>query len=257
MAQEIEKQRVSITREGRLTILSKQLFDSRLDALTKYPRTMEGLAFAGANGEPRTRHDGKWIMDLRYEGLIEEPTEKDDSYDLRGEEREVPIENFPDRSILEKEFGAYEYDGALLFPYRLPRDSSTTALAAYEGYKADENKDINPLFNCRSYPVEYQVAIWSLTRKRVPQIIVGMVGTVQTKLPSGFSGMGAKSDASWYVRPLQTRKRGNSVEIQVQFKEISKFSALEALEKLLKSRQKGRGQGGGLLITGVQGSPGL
>lgn len=251
MAHEIEKQRVSITREGRLTILSKQLFDSRLDALTKYPRTMEGLAFAGANGEPRTRHDGKWIMDLRYEGLIEEPTEKDDSYDLLGEEREVPIENFPDRTILETEFGAYEYDGALLFPYRMPRAANVTALAAAEFYSSNPDKDINPLFNCRSYPVEYQVAVWRLVRRRVPQMLVGMVGTVQTKLPAGFSGMGAKSDASWYVRPLVTRKRGNSVEIQVQFKEISKFSALEALEKLLKRNQKGRGQGGGLLVTGL------
>lgn len=251
MAQEIEKQRVSITREGRLTILSKQLFDSRLDALTKYPRTMEGLAFAGANGEPRTNHAGKWIMDLRYEGLIEEPTEKDDTYQLRGEEREVPIENFPDRELLRKEVGAFEDNGMLKFTEKLPKSSELGSALTLDSYKTGSAEVDNPLFNTRSYPVEYQVAVWKLVRRQVPQILVGMVGTVQTKLPKGFSGMGAKADANWYVRPLITSKRGNSVEIEVQFKEISKFSALEMLEKLLKRNQKGRGQGGGLLVTGL------
>lgn len=251
MATELETQRITVTREGRVSLRTQFLFNSRAEMMRSYPRTLEGLGFAGFDGKPFIRNDGKWVMGIAFEGIVEEPTEKDDTFQLRGEEREVPIENFPDRALLEKEFGAYEYDGALLFPYRLPRDSSTTALQAYQNNKGDEEDNINPLFNTRSYPVEYQVAIWRLVRRRVPQLLVGMVGSVQTKLPGGFSGMGAKSDASWYVRPLVVNKRGNAVEIEVQLKEISKFSALEALEKLLKRSQKGRGQGGGLLTTGL------
>lgn len=242
----IDKQRVSITPEGRLTILSRQLFNTRREALTAYPRTLEGLAFAGAQGEPRTNHDGKWIMDLRYEGLIDEPTEKDDSYELRGEEREVPIENFPDRELLRKEFGAYEEGGMLKFPEKMPKSSELGSPLTLDSYKDGKGEVDNPLFNCRSYPEEYQVAVWRLVRRRVPQLLAGMVGTVQTKLPTGFAGMGAKPDSRWYVRPLQSRKRGNSVETEVQFKEVSKFQALEALQKLLKRSEKGRGQGGGL-----------
>ena len=250
MAQEIEKQRVSVTKEGRITILSKQLFSSRREALTGYARTMDGLAFAGAQGEPRTRYDGKWIMDLRYEGLIDEPTEKDDSYRLTGEEREVPIENFPDRELLKKEFGAYEENGMLKFPEKLPKSNEIGSILNLNSYKDGKGEIDNPLFNCRSYPVEYQVAVWRFVRRRVPAIVEGWVGTVQTKLPTGFDGMGAKSDANWYVRPLDVNKRGNAVECQVQFKEVSKFQALEALQKLLKKQEKGRGEGGGLRTTG-------
>jgi len=251
MPQEIDKQRVTVTREGRLTILSRQLFNSRREALTAYPRTLEGLAFAGAQGEPRTRHDGKWIMDLRYEGLIEEPTEKDDSYQLTGEEREKPIEEFPDRELLKKEFGAYVEGGRLLFPEKLPKSNEIGSILGLDNYKDGAGEVDNPLFNTRSYAQEYQVAVWRLVRRRVPALIEGWVGTVQTRLPSGFAGMGAKADAKWFVRPLRTTKRGNAVEIEVQLKEISKFQAMEAIQKLLKKSQKGRGEGGGLISTGL------
>lgn len=249
MAREIQGERVTITREGRMTLAVQLLFDTRREALTQYPRTLEGLLFAGAEGAPRTTKEGKWILGARYDGIIDEPTERDDSYRLTGEDREMPIENFPDRELLKKEFGAYEENGRLKFPEKLPKSNVIGSLLNLDSYKDGAGEMDNPLFNATTYPEEYQVAVWRFVRRRVPQVVEGWVGTVLTKLPKGFEGMGAKSDARWYVRPLDVNKMGNCVECQVQFKEISKFQALEALQKLLKRREKGRGEGGGL-ITG-------
>lgn len=238
---EVGKPRISLTREGLATIRTQFAFASRAELLRSYPRALEGLGFDGFDGEPFVGSDGRWMASMIFRGVAEEPSEELDSFDLIGEEREAPIEEFPDRALLRREYGAYEEDGALRFPERLRRHDVLGSPLTLDTMKGGQGEVENPLFNCRSYPVEYQVARWRFVRLRVPQAVAAMVGTVLTRLPKGFEGMGAKEGARWYVRPLIVRKRGNAVEVEVQFKEISKFQATEALHNLLKRKEKGRG----------------
>lgn len=242
MAKEIGPSQIQIGRDGALALSTRFLFDSRRDALRDYPRTFEGLGWAGANGTPFSTKDGKWILAANYEGLLEDPTAEEDTYDMRGEEREVPIENLPDRELLKSDWGAYEEGERLLFRPKLARSNQIGEVLNLDSYNGSSEID-NPLFGATSYPVEYQVAVWRMVRRRVPASILKLPGTVQKSLPAGFDRV--DPNKKWYVRPLVTSKRGSLTRIEVQFKEISNFTAIEAIQRILS--RGGREEG---LTTG-------
>jgi len=244
----VNKPSFELTSQNRIRWTVQWACDTLAEAKTGFPRSYDGALFLSASGSPFISEDGKWITVARYEDLTEEGNEALDDYNTRGELREINIEEFPDRELLEKEFGAYEDNGELKFPPNLPETAtSPTGLPALSSTGQPKDEE-NPLFNTKTWPVEYETAIWRMVRKKKPAKVMKLAGTVVRKLPSGFEYTG--DDESWYVRPIETRKsRGGLWSITVTFQEIDDFKAQKALLALLgKSKRNGLTTGG--LTTG-------
>jgi hypothetical protein len=175
-------------------------------------------------------------MDATYEGITKEPTAEQDESSIRTEEVQKKIEAFPDREILKEEFGAYvDENDRLRFPEFLPKPPiGTTGLNP-----GNSGAEIpNPLFNVTTYPVEFSRATWRLVRKRVPAQLTKIKRTVIKRLPAVF-----KEDTAveqWYVRPYETRRRGDMVDITVEFDEVGEEVDAYAVRILAeKARKKG------------------
>ena len=192
-----------------------------------------------ASGLQWTTKQGKWTMDATYVGIMEEPTEEQDETSITKEEVVKKIEAFPDRQRLKDEFGAYvDENDRLRFPEFLPKPPiGTTGLDPSNGLSGDQVP--NPLFNVTTYPAEVNRATWRLVRKRVPSTIRKISRTVIKSLPSVF-----KDDTpvqQWYVHPYQVRRRGEMVEISVEFEEVGEEVDAYAVRVLAQKARK-RGQ---------------
>jgi hypothetical protein len=243
MAIEIGKEKFTIARDGRIQLSLQYLADTRLEAMRSIPATVEGLVRVGSSGSPFiSKNDGRYVVDANYEGLIDDQATELEQYEVNGEYREVKIEAFPDRWVLRKDWGATEEEGRLVFPPKIKRPSGGgTGLG-----NAKEPEIDNPFYNMTQYPVEYAVATMRILRKRVPASLERSVGTVISKIPSGFDYQG--NATSWLVRPLRRRKAGNMWEISVEYQQVDEFSDVEALLVLLQ-KTKSSGSGSGLGAT--------
>lgn len=242
MARQVGKEQFSINSLGVGQFRVQWLFDSRTEALTSVPLVYEGFRFEGASGLQWTTKDGKWTMDAVYEGLTQEPTQEQDETSIITEEVMKKIEAFPDRELLKTEFGAYvDENDRLRFPEFLPKPPlGTTGLDPGRG----GTEIPNPMFNVTTYPVEFSKATWRLVRRRVPAQLKKIKRTVIKSLPSVF-----KEDTNvqqWYVHPYETRRRGDMVEITVEFEEVGEEVDAYAVRVLAeKVRKKG------LVTTGL------
>lgn len=244
MAVIVDKESFDIGKDGRVVLRIQWLADNRSEAIRDIPMVQENLVRTGLSASPWISQDhGKYLVNATYEGLVDnEQAEEAEQYELTSEYREAKIETFPDREILRAEYGAVEEDGRLVFPPTIK-----TPTSGGSGLGNRKTAEVaNPFYNLTTYPVEYAVANWTILRKRVPAELERQVGTVISRLPSGFDYNG--NAKSWLVRPIRRRKVGNMWEINVQYQQVDEFSDVEALLILLqKSKKGGRGSG---LTTG-------
>ena len=232
MAIEIDKETFEVDRMGKMRVKRRYLTDSRIEALTGLPSSVDGLPRAGISGAIWiSKNDGRHVVDVVYEGLMTEfPDGEYDDFELITEEREMPIETFEPYLLLYEEWGAY-YDPdvkKVFFTETLPKTGSQLGRPlTLDTMKNKDKEEPNPFFGVTSYPVTHTSAVWRLVRKRVPNSLIKQERTVIDRLPSGFDYSGPKKN--WYVRPLQKRKSGNAWTIEWSAMEVSEFKHLEAL----------------------------
>jgi hypothetical protein len=236
MAIEVGKESFEEDRLGKLRIRRRYLTDTRSEALTGLPRVVDGLPIAGKRGEIWiSKDDGRHVVDAVYEGLIDDPDESLDEYELITEEREQKIEAFRPRDILLTDYdGSYdEKTGDLIFPPTMPKPKNRLGQPLTLA-TTSESETPNPLYGAKTYPVPHTTAVWRLVRKKVPGSLTKQEGTVIDRLPSGFDYTGPKKQ--WYVRPLQKRKRGNAWTIEWTAFQVTDFADLEVLLALREKR---------------------
>lgn len=238
MAIEIEKETLEQDRFGKLRIRRRYLADTRTEALTGLPRTVEGLPLIGTRSTPWvSKDDGRYVVDASYEGLIEDPDEAFDEYDLITEEREAKLESHPNVQELYDEWSGFIQDNELQFSPYLPKPKSRLGQPlTLNTLKGNEAERPNPLFGAKTYPVPHTTAVWRLVRKRVPTSLTRQEGTVIDRLPSGFDYSGPKKQ--WYVRPLQKRKSGNAWQIEWSAMQVTGFPDLEVLLALKEAQTR-------------------
>lgn len=242
MAIEIDKESFEIDRMGLMKVRRRYLADSRNEALTGIPGSVDGLPLVGVSGAIWiSKTDGRHLVDVIYEGIMTEfPDGEYDEFELITEEREMPIESFYYQGDLSSDYGAYTDPDTnrILFPPTLPKAKSQIGRPlTLETMKDTSKEEPNPLYGTTTYPVTHTAATWRLVRKRVPNSLIKQERTVIDRLPSGFDYSGPKK--SWYVRPLQKRKSGNAWTIEWNAIEISEFKDIEALLDIQRlSRQK-------------------
>jgi hypothetical protein len=243
---EIDRETIEIDSLGKLRLRVRYAADSRSDAIRNTPAKLEGLPRTALRAQPWIGKQGKYIVDAAYEGLDADPDPELDVYELITEERENKIESFPDRELLEESYGAtLDEDGNLIFPPTLPKPPSRLGQPlTLDTMKSGAVEPQNPLHGTTSYAVPHTTAIWRLVRKKVPANLEKQSRSVITRLPSGFDYQGPK--ASWYVRPLQKRKAGNSWEIEWTAFEVTDFADLQVL-LALQGRARGQGRTTGSL----------
>jgi hypothetical protein len=240
MAVEIDKETFEVDRLGKMLIRRRYLTDSRAEALTGLPASVEGLPRVGIRGQVWiSTTDGRHVVDAVYEGLVSEQDETYDEFDIMTEEREQKLESFEPYDLLLYDYGGY-YDlttGDLKFPPTLPKPASRLGQPlTLNSYKTTAEDPPNPLFGATSYAVPFSIATWRLVRKRVPSFLIKQERTVIDKLPGGFDYSGPKKQ--WYVRPLQKRKSGNAWTIEWSAMEISEFKDVAVLMALRSSQPK-------------------
>ena len=240
MAVTIEKEKFSIDDRGRIRYQLRYKADSRTDALTGIPRTFEGLFLLGTSGTPWIDKNGAYLVDATYGGLIYESNPELDSYEVIEEFQDKKLSAFPDRELLEEEFGAYiDPFGDLRFPETLPKTSRLGSGLSLNTYRDGDNaEEQNPLNGATTYKVAYAVAIHRMVRKRIPARLEKMVGTVVDRIPAQFEYSGRAE--SWWVQPLRRRKVGNAWDIEMRYEQVDLFADQEALVKLMQRTDKRR-----------------
>lgn len=240
MAVTIEKEKFSIDDRGRIRYQLRYKADSRTDALTGIPRTFEGLLLLGTSGTPWIDKNGAYLVDATYGGLIGESNPELDSYEVIEEFQDKKLSAFPDRELLEEEFGAYiDPWGDLRFPETLPKTSRLGSGLSLNTYRDGDNaEEQNPLYDATTYKVAYAVAIHRMVRKRIPARFEKMVGTVVDRIPAQFEYSGRAE--SWWVQPLRRRKVGNAWDIEMRYEQVDDFKDQEALVKLMQRTDKRR-----------------
>jgi hypothetical protein len=243
MAVEIDKETFEVDRLGLMKIRRRYLTDSRAEALTGLPMIVDGLPLVGTRGQIWiSKNDGRHVVDAAYEGLVGDPDESLDEYELITEDREQKIEAFRPRDRLIEDYGA-SYDektDSLIFPPTLPRPASrlgqplTVATTRRDRQGFDASEAPNPLYGAKTYPVPHTTAILRMVRKKVPGSLTKQEGTIIDRLPAGFDYSGPKKQ--FYVRPLQKRRRGNSWSIEWTAFQVTDFSDLEVLLALRGKR---------------------
>lgn len=229
MATQIKGKSFTVSDRGLVVIRLRYFCDGEDDALSGIPANYRGLTRRGHNGGTWNPDDEKWIVDVTYQGLLgSDPGEDFDEYEIDGEFREEPIEAFPDRAALVRDYGGYLEDGRLKFPETLPTKSSAgTGLSSSKASTAQ-----NPLFGLTSYPVYYELATHTYLRTTVPGIVHRRKGTIIASLPGGFSYDGDAK--AWFVDAPKVRKVGNAWQITERFKEIDALKHISALYALIK-----------------------
>lgn len=218
-------------RRGFASFSARYLFtDATLDeALTgSLPTSITSLPEVGRQFTEWDVDNNGFIIDVNFEGVIDEPTEDDDVFIITPEWREEPIEAFPNRKALEEKYGAYDEDGRLKFPETLA--GGTTSSGSGLGSNAGTEKK-NPLYGTTTYPTLRVVAQQSFCRKKVPASIYRDIGTVVKTLPAGFEN---PPKGPWIVDVPRLRKRGNVWEIVRTWKDVDRLEHLEALYLLLQ-----------------------
>ena len=241
MAVEIDKESFEIDKLGKMVIRRRYLADSRTEAMTGLPNSVDGLPRIGVSGRVWiSSTDGRHVVDAVYEGVTGEgPDETYDDFELLTEEREQKIETFEDQETLFNDYGARSNveTGRLEFPPNLPKPPKRLGQPlTLDTYKTATAETPNPLFGASSYGVPYSMANWRMVRKKVPSSLVKMERTVIDKLPSGFDYSGPKKQ--WYVRPLQKRKSGNAWSIEWSALEISEFKDISTLMSIQALQSK-------------------
>jgi hypothetical protein len=239
MAVEIDKESFELSRSGTTRINRRYLADSRSEALSGIPKAVDGLPLAGIRGSIWiSKDDGRHVVEAVYEGLVDDPDESLDEFDIVTEERVQKIEAFRPRGILLTEYdGSYDAQtGRLIFPPTMPKPKTRLGQPLTLDSMRGDSETPNPLWNATSYSVEYSMATWRLVRKKVPQSLVKQSRTVIDRLPSGFEESGPKKQ--WYVRPLQKRKVGNAWTMEWSAIEISEFTDMQVLLALRAAETK-------------------
>jgi len=243
----IDKEQIDRSSLGSVRIRRRYSAANRSEALTGVPPVVDQLPLTSSSLQPWIAGDREWLVDAVYEGVIEDPREEFDHYELRTEEREAKIEAFQPRDLLIEDFGALvdAETGLLTFPETLPAPPSRLGLPltlSNRGQAAAETP--NPLHGTTSYAVESTVAVWRFVRRRVPQGIARQARTIIERLPSGFQYDGPAT--SWYVRPLQRRRVGNAWEMEWTAFDVDQFPDAKVLALLQSRETAGRGAGQGL-----------
>jgi hypothetical protein len=239
MAIEIDKETEEEDRMGKVTLRRRYLCDTKQEVRTGIPKVVDGLIKVGRRSSPWiSTADGRYVADVIYEGLFDDPDESFDEFDIVTEEREQKIEAFRPRGILLTDYdGSYDAEtGRLIFPPTMPKPKTRLGQPLTLDSMRGDSETPNPLLNATSYSVEYSVATWRLVRKKVPQSLVKQSRTVIDRLPSGFEESGPKKQ--WYVRPLQKRKAGNAWTMEWVAIEISEFTDMQVLLALRAAETK-------------------
>lgn len=229
MAKIIKGKSFQVSDTGLVAMRLRYFCDGEDDALSGIPASYRGLLRRGHNGGTWSPDDEKWIVDVTYQGLLSgDPGEDFDQYEIAGEFREEPIEAFPDRASLVRDYGGYLEEGRLKFPETLP--TKTNAGTGLSGAKSSAAQ--NPFFGLTSYPVYYEIATHTYIRKTVPGSVHKRKGSILASLPGGFSYDGDAK--AWFVDAPLVRKAGNAWSITERFKEIDALKHIRALYALIK-----------------------
>lgn len=247
MAVQIDKEVFERDRLGAYKFTIRWRMDTRSEAIRGVPPYHEGLPLESIKGTPWIGKNSDYLVDAIYSGIPDtisagSEEREEDSYELITEEREVPIEKFPDIPWLKETYGAFGGEGGISFPEFLPvaqpRIGTPLTIENTREKRSDGWELRNPLFGTKTFPVPYTVAVWRFVRKRVPPRAEKEAMTVIDKLPAGFDWRGPK--LQWYVRPLQKRKTGNAWEIEWRAEELTEFADPEFLRKAKELNGRGK-----------------
>lgn len=239
MAVQIDKEVFERDRLGAYKFTVRWRMDTRAEAIRGVPPFHEGLPLESVKGTPWIGKNSDYLVDAIYSGIPDtisagSEEREEDSYELITEEREVPIEKFPDIPWLVENYRAMETPaGEIIFAAKLDKSKTrigTPLTIDNVGTKREDDRVSNPLWGTKTFPVPYTVAVWRFVRKRVPAKAEKEAMTVIDKLPAGFDWRGPK--LQWYVRPLQKRKTGNAWEIEWRAEELTEFADPEFLRKI-------------------------
>lgn len=256
MATELKGRQFSINERTQVVTFQQRWYaDTEDEALFELPTAYRGLSRKGKSGAEWDAGAGKWIADLVFEGLLDDPDEEYDTFELTGELREEPLETFPVRSLLVEDYGGRIEGERLVFPEDLPSSASPGAgfagrfgagFAGAAGFASrqssrgglggqdDDRK--NPFHNVHTYPVEYELAVHSYVRRQVPAAVDQRKGTIVTTLPAGFEYQGTAK--AWYVRPPVKRRQGHGAgkfwSIQETYQAVDAIKHIEVLAILAK-----------------------
>lgn len=225
---QLKGKQFSVSNEGLVSFVIRYHCDTEDEALSGVPSEYRGLRRYGRNGSEWDPDADQYIVQVTYQGLLaSEPTEEDDDFAIDAELREEPIEAFPDRALLESNYGAYIEDGRLKFPETLSGSGKgSTGLSS-----GKNSKGKNPLFGVTTYPVMRMIASQKMVRRTTPASIYSDVGRIVKSLPSGFDEPGNKT---WIVDAPQVQKRGNARVITKRWKDIDPIKHVEALYTLIR-----------------------
>lgn len=207
------------------------------EARSSVPATYEGLDLTTKRIVPYNNVSGQYVAECSYAGTDAEddPNEDAGTFEIISEEREEPIENFPDRQWLIDEYGAYESDGLLKFPMRIPKKTGT-GTGLQRSWVSSKGKGLdNPLFNARTYPVIYEVAVRVYFSKRIPASLLAEAGTIISRLPSGFGNQG--SGRKWWVERPHRVKQGGAWQITWRARSLDGLPMLATLAVGLEEYQ--------------------
>lgn len=216
--------------------------ESLSEAKFDVPRTYDGYDLTSKRISPWDRVNGHYLAACQYRGTDnddDQPSESTGTFEIVAEEREVPIENFPDRQWLIDEYGAFEDNGILKFPMRIPKRTGLgTGLQRSWVQSRGEGID-NPLFNARTYPEVYEVAVWTFFSKRVPVSLIRTAGTIIETLPAGFDGQG--KNQYWRVEKPHRIKQGSGWRITWRARSLEGQPMLQALAEGLEEIAEAKG----------------
>lgn len=233
MAVRVEKEKFTIGRDGRMRLQVRWLAQTRSEAMTGIPPTYDGLFRTDYQGQPWIAESGPYLVDAVYEGYNgggEGPARQFDQAEITSEMREVKIEDFPDRDLLRELYGAYEEEGRLKFPPKIPAPAR-----GGNGLNASDEED-NPFFNATTYLVEYELAVHQFVRSTVPAALLKAQLTIVNRLPEVFEYRGETKN--WFIRPIRRRKIGNLWEITVEYQQVDELAAMKATSALRQQAKR-------------------
>jgi hypothetical protein len=206
--------------------------DTRAEAMYSVPVFYEGLALTTKSIVP-WKGTTQFAARCKYQGQPGEASDGDEdgTFEIIPEEREVPIESYPDREFLVENYGAFLDGDVLKFPQRIPRRASSgTGLAPVRGAAPwAAGSQTNPLNGVRTFPMVYEVAIRTFFRKRFPARLDRQANTIIDELPAGFSNLRGPEKREWWVEKAHRVGVGDGVRITWRARSLEGQPALRGL----------------------------
>lgn len=177
-----------------------------------------GIIALGCTGVDRTwdAQSKKGIYTYSFEGLTDEPSDNDVTFELDVTMEEVGIEAHPNLAAIEKKFGTFDTQRKR-FPKLGPNTDTGEATALSKARSSKETP--NPLYGTDSYYVFGMTFKKSYARKQIPPGVLAGIGTIIDRPPGigAFPLPPAAKYRQWLKIAPKITLRGNCVQIEENF----------------------------------------